>query len=469
VTPELAADPGSFRDPDSRVFLRGDEVLRALSKSGLADWEALSRTGFFERAQAEGRVVPTQRVPGPEVAEVFGDSAVAALRHERIPVISYPYEWPFSMLRDAARLQLELLRSALAEDMILKDASPYNVQFRGAKPVFIDVGSFERLPQGEPWAGYRQFCCLFLFPLMLQAYAGLEFQPWLRGSLEGIAPVDARAVLRGRHTLRRGVLTHVALHARLEQREGDRDTRSEVRRAGFRKEMIEANAKGLERLVTRLDWGSSETAWSGYGERAHYDEAELEQKDQFVRDACAGVGTGLAFDLGANDGRYSRIASEHCDYVVAVDGDQMSIDALYRRLREEGKEDILPLVMNLADASPARGWRGRERSRLEERGRPDLVLCLALVHHLSIAANVPLAEIVDWLASLGGVLVIEFADREDEMVQRLLARKPEDAHPDYHADSFERALTERFDISRREELASGRRTLYEAHPRVAAR
>jgi SAM-dependent methyltransferase len=462
LEPQAAAEPGSFRDPDSRVFRDGDTILRALSERGLADWELLAATRFFAEAQKDGTIVDTEKLE--EAPARHGVPAgVAMLRHERMPFISYPYEWTFSMLRAAALLQLGLLRAALAEGMIPKDASPYNVQWRGTHPVFIDVGSFERLPDGEPWAGYRQFCCLFLYPLMLQAYAGLPFQPWLRGSLEGIAPGEARAILRGRRTFRRGVMTHVALHARLERRESDRDTRSEVKRAGFRKELIDANAARLEKLVRRLDWGTPETAWSDYGERSHYEREELERKDRFVREACAGADWDLAWDLGCNDGRYSRIAAEHSRYVVAVDGDHATAEALYRQLREEGSTTILPLVIDLADPSPARGWRGLERTRLEDRGKPDLVLCLALIHHLSIAANVPLAEVVAWLASLEAVVVVEFAHRDDEMVKRLLARKRDDAHPDYTAESFERVLAESFEIVRREELGS--RTLFEARPR----
>ena len=464
MPPDLSAEPGSFRDPDSRVYRDGDLILRALSERGLSDWEHLAGTEFFARAQDVGTIVRTQALDN-RTTPGQGFQSAGTLRHERVPFVSYPYEWPFSMLRDAALLQLELMRDALAEDTILKDSSPFNVQWHGSRPVFIDIGSFEPLGEGEPWAGYRQFCCLFLYPLMLQAYAGLPFQPWLRGSLEGIEPGEARAVLRGRHTLRAGVLAHVALHARLEQREGDRDTRSEVRKAGFRKELIEANVARLSKLVGKLDWGTSKTAWSDYSDRAHYDAEELERKDRFVRETCASVGPSLTWDLGCNDGRYSRIAAEHSSYVVAVDGDHATVQALYRDLREAGDERILPLVMDLADQSPARGWRGLERARLEERGAPDLVLCLALVHHLSIAANVPLSEVVDWLASLGGVLVIEFAGRDDPMVQRLLARKKDDAHPDYTAESFERELLKRFEIARREPLASGLRTLYEARPR----
>ena len=464
MPPEPSADPGSFRDPDSRVFRDRDQVLRALSDRGLEDWEQLARTEFFSRLQDQGKVVRTERLEDFPAIPLDGATAAAVLRHERVPFVSYPYEWPFSMLRDAALLELELLRVALAEGMVLKDASPYNVQWCGSRPVFVDVGSFERLGEREPWAGYRQFCTLFLYPLMLQAYAGLPFQPWLRGSLEGIEPAQARAILGGRRLLRRGVLTHVALHARLERREADRDTRAELRRAGFRKEMIEANAAGLERLVRRLDWGASKTAWSGYAERAHYEPDELDRKDRFVRETCASRSFGLAWDLGCNDGRYSRIAAEQGAFVVAVDGDHASIEALFRDLRAAGEERILPLVIDLADPSPARGWRGRERSPLDRRGQPELVLCLALVHHLSIAANVPLAEVVGWLASLGGVLVVEFADRDDPMVQRLLARKRDGAHPDYRVDLFERALAEHFEIDRREPLGAGRRTLYEARP-----
>jgi SAM-dependent methyltransferase len=300
---------------------------------------------------------------------------------------------------------------------------------------------------------------------MLCANEGIDYHPLLRGSLDGIAPAQAAAMLGG---MRGGVLKHVKLHAKLERRYDDssqKQVKRELKDAGFSSELIKANVKGLTKLVGGLRWEPKGSEWSEYGETCTYTDEESREKVEFVRAAAAAKRRALTWDLGANDGRYARIAAEHCDYVVAVDGDHASVDALYRRLRDERDGRILPLVMNLADPSPSRGWRGRERSRLEARGQPDLVLCLALVHHLSIAANVPLSEVVDWLASLGGVLVVEFADRDDEMVQRLLARKRDEAHPDYGLESFVRALSERFEIARREELAPGRRTLFEAHPR----
>jgi hypothetical protein len=388
------------------------------------------------------------------------------LRHERLPFVSYPYEWTFSMLKDAALLQLRVTRDALASEIALKDATPYNVQWQGARPVFIDVGSFARAREGEPWLGYRQFCMLFLYPLLLEAYKGIPFQPWLRGSLEGIHPAEARSLLRGRDSLRSGVLRHVALHAKLERNHADgaKDVRRELREAGFDKRLIEANLKGLEKLVTSLDPPAGPTEWSEYGATCSYSDEDTRAKEDFVRAAVLRRPRSLVWDLGANDGRYSRIAAEGSAYTIALDADRGVIDRLYRALREEGSNTILPLVGDVADPSPGLGWRGRERLTLVERGRLDLVLALALVHHLVIGRTIPIRAVVDWFADLGSELVVEFPDRDDVMVQRLLARKREGSHPDYTRRDFEGVLKSRFDILESVELPSGTRALYFASP-----
>ena len=398
----------------------------------------------------------------------YAENAVALLRHERIPFVSYPYEWSFGMLKDAALLQLELLLAALDEDLILKDASPYNVQWRGSQPVFIDVGSFEQLREGEPWAGYRQFCMLVLYPLMLEAYKGVPFQPWLRGSIDGITPSDFRGVVGARDVFRRGVFTHVVLHARLERRHGDRrrDVKSELRAAGFRKELVRANVRGLAKLVRRLEARPRATVWTEYSTTTTYSETDAERKAAFVRDAVRSRRPSRVWDLGCNDGTFSRIAAETADYVVAVDADDGTVEQLYRALRQEEETKILPLRMNVADPSPRLGWRGRERKALPDRGRPDLTLCLALLHHVAISSNVPIREFLDWLRSLETSLVIEFPTPDDPMVQRLLAAKRPGTHGDYEQESFERALAEAFDVERSETLSSGTRVLYFAHPRV---
>jgi hypothetical protein len=465
-TQPATLEPGSFRDPDSRVFYAGDAVYRALSADGLDDYRALQQAGLLE----DPRIVATELVgDAPELGVPLVKETTGVLRHERIPFVSYPYEWTFSMLKDAALLQLDLLLAALEHDLVLKDSTPYNVQFRGARAVFVDVGSFERLRPGEPWAGYRQFCMLYLYPLLLQALKGVRFQPWLRGSLEGITATEMRGLMSVRDRFRRGVPTHVFLHARLERRYADRggEVRDDLRRAGFRKALIVANARKLRRLVERLRWDPPAGVWTAYGERNSYSDADVARKEDFVREATRACAPGLVWDIGANNGRYSRLAAEHAHTVVAIDADQGPLELLYRELRDEGDERILPLTIDLADPSPGLGWRGLERGALGDRGRPDLVLALALVHHLTIAANVPVREVVGWLAGLGSALVVEFPTREDPMVQRLLAPKREGLHPDYELGHFERCLAEAFTIDRSERLGSGTRVLFLARPKRA--
>jgi SAM-dependent methyltransferase len=392
---------------------------------------------------------------------------VAALSHERLPFISYPYEWPFSMLKDAALLQLRLTFAALAEDLTLKDASPYNVQWRGSQPVFIDIGSIERARAGEPWTAYRQFCMLYLYPLLLEAHRGVAFQPWLRGSFDGISPLEFRRLFARRDSLRSGMLRHVFLHASMERRHADRgaNVRRELEAAGFDKRLVESNVTQMTRLVNKLRPRAHESAWQDYGRTCGYSDSETLAKEDFVRRAAGGRHRSLVWDLGCNDGRYSRIASERSELTIAVDSDRAVVDALYQSLRGEDNRSILPLVLDLADPSPAIGWRNRERMTFLERGRPDLALCLALVHHLSIGRNIPLRELVDWLRSLDCEVVVEFPARADPMVQRLLGAKRADAHPDYDVETFDSLLRERFEVVDLVELPSETRTLYFARPR----
>jgi hypothetical protein len=466
----LVLEPGSFRDWDSRVFVARDVVVRALTEAGVADWEALAASALFGELTARGDLVATDSAGAEIVADLQrldpNGGWVGALVHERIPFVSYPYEWPFSMLKDAALLQLRLLSAALGEGLMLKDATPYNVQWRGAQPVFVDVGSFERAREGEPWAGYRQFCMLFLYPLMLESYRSVPFQPWLRGSIDGIAPGEFRDLLTRRDTFRKGVLRHVVLHAGLEARYASRggEVRSDLSEAGFDRRLVEANVSSMTKLVSRLEPQRSATAWTDYRATCSYDERETEHKDEFVRRVVGSGRRGLVWDLGSNDGRYSRIAAEGADYVVAIDSDRNVVDALYTALRADESKTILPLVVDLTNPSPSLGWGNAERKTLAERGRPDLVLALALVHHLSISGNVPLREVVRWLRDLECEVVVEFPDRQDQMVQRLLGAKRVDAHPDYSRDTFETLLGSAFRIADSLELPSGRRTLYRALP-----
>lgn len=453
-------ESGSFRDRTSRVFYHNGAVYRALTQHALQDWEALSSTQFFQRLSADGKVIASERAEGvlPPVQET---QWAAVLKHQLVPFISYPYEWSFSMLKDAALLQLELLLAALDEGMTLKDATPFNFQWLGTRPVFIDTPSFERLTPGEPWAGYRQFCQLFLYPLFLQAYKDLPFQPWLRGALDGIRPEDCNRLMSLRDRFRPGVLTHVYLQAKAQARYAatDRDIKKELHHAGFQATLIKANAQRLHKLVQKLSWKHTASEWSEYTAHNSYAGDDKRQKEEFVRQVVLSHPWRLVWDLGCNIGAFSRIAAENARVVVAMDADQLVIERFYQSLKAQEQTIILPLVNNIADPSPNLGWRGLERKTLTERGKPDLTLCLALIHHIVITANVPLKEFIDWLASVTQELVIEFVTRDDPMVRTLLRNK-RDTYTDYQQDYFERCLGETFAVIRREPLASGSRILY---------
>lgn len=462
--PEI--DPGSFRDRDGRVFLRNGKVYRALSAAALADWRALSATRFFPDAVDSRRVIATRdsSVAASEFRKVEGEWA-AVLEHERVPFISYPYEWTFGMLRDAALLQLDLLLQALEEDLILKDASAYNVQWFGSQPTLIDIPSFQRWKVGEPWVGYQQFCQLFLYPLMVTGYRRVPFQPWLRGAIDGITPESCNRLLSGRDRLRRGVFTHVFLQHKLLAATGssDKPLRQELKSTNLGKSIITHNAIGLKKLITGLRWTTKDSEWSGYADAHSYSDEGVAAKRKFVFDAAASARWPLAWDLGCNTGEYSRLVAEHADYLVAMDGDVLAVENLYQQLSGERDTTILPLFVNLADPSPNLGWRGKERRSLPVRGKPDLTLCLALIHHLTITANVPVDDFVSWLAELDSHVIIEFVTREDAMVQRLLQTK-EDIFDDYNLQSFEASIGRRFEIIDQLRLPGETRVLYFLRP-----
>ncbi|WP_433653688.1 class I SAM-dependent methyltransferase [Micromonospora zamorensis] len=464
---EVRPEPASFRDPANRVFHVGDEVLRGLDTRAAEHWRALTGSRFFPALVAAGKVCATEDAPSTLVPAATGAPWATVLRHERIPFVSHPYEWSFSMLRDAALLHVEVLRAALGEGFTTKDGSAYNLQWHGTEPVFIDIGSFEPVRDGEPWAGYRQFCQTMLYPLMLTAHLGVDFQPWLRARVDGIEADELRPLFGGARRLRPGVLTHLHLHGAMQQRNAaasTSDVRDQLRAAGFSRDLLLATVRGIEKLVRKLDHRPAGTHWSDYQRTCGYSARDRVAKEQFVAaSVAAGARPRLVLDLGANDGRYSRLAAGHADYVVAVEQDPAVVDELYRKLRSEGQRRILPLVLDLADPSPGGGWRGVERAGFAERASADVVLALAVVHHLAIGRNVPLPEIVDWLAGLtapGGAVVVEFVHPDDPMASRLLANKPTGLFPDYRRDTFETLLAARGRITERLELPSGTRTLY---------
>ena len=451
----------------SRVFVDDDGVWRGLSTEALADYERLAASTFFRDAMARGDIVGTERVDG----ESLPGEWAAVLRHDRIDVLSYPYEWPFEMLRDAALLQLSLTRAALTEKLITKDASPYNVQFVGTQAGLHRY----RLVR----AVARRRAVARLSPV-LRVVPEPSARPGVaRRAVPAVAPRQhprdlpdiAAELLRGEGRFTKGVFTHVKLHARAERKYADadreRDVKSELQQAGFGPGLIDAQLKNLEKAITGLKWGKQDSTWSDYSDRSHYDDQDLRAKERFVAAAVEARPPGRVLDLGANDGHFSRLALQAgAASVVAVDSDDLVVDRLYRDLRREGERRVLPLVLDLSDPSPGLGWRSRERLPFVERVRPDLVLCLAVVHHLALTNTVPLDEIVAFLAEFGAPLVVEFPHDDDVMASRLLARKRAGVFDAYNRANWERALQSRFTVLTSETLPGGTRTLY--HCEVSA-
>lgn len=467
----IQPEPGSYQDRDSRVFYQGDRVCRVLGKEAYTHWMSLSACPFYQTLIADDKLVFSRGIHDVELPDLLVNRPEAAiLEHERVPFISYPYEWCFGMLKDAALLQLEILLCALDENMILKDATPYNIQWVGTNPVFIDVLSFEPLQAGSPWLGYNQFCQLFLYPLLIQSYKNLLFHPWLRGNLQGISLEDACRMFSIRNYLRPGVIQQAVLpfvlQASFSSKPGEPDAnllqpyQSLEETAPHIRKMV----RNLHKLIANLSWKPHSGAWKDYIQSHTYDHQAWQQKTEFVDRIVHEQSWGTVWDLGCNTGHFSRIAARNANLVLALDSDPASIEVLYQDLKETNDNRILPLVFNLADPSPSLGWLCSERKSITERGKPDLILCLALVHHLVIRNNIPMDSLIAWLSRLRGALIIEFVSKTDPMAQQLLKHK-QDQYADHDQHYFEHCLEARFVIRETLALHSGTRILYFCIPR----
>ena len=473
----LSADGGSFKDPAGRVYRASDgagggRIVRGLNDASAATMERLLAEPFFQRMIAEGGVVKTTFLPREDAAvgSLAEQGWSAAVEHEAVDFVTYPYEWPFSMLKDAALLQLRLLETSVRNGWILKDATPFNIQWQHGRPVFIDVPSFVPWEDGEYWQGYRQFCSTFLTPLMLTAHLGIPFQPLLRSQLEGIPPEEAARYFYGLRRFKRGVLSHIWFPAKAERRARSKAHTGQPAKPHRRQPetMLLALLDSLQRLVDGLSYKPSSSDWAHYSETHSYDAEEFERKKRFVERHTSERRPGLTWDLGANTGDFSRIAARHSETVVAVDSDQDAVEMLYAEVRGAGPRNVIPLVMDLSNLSPGQGWAGRERAAFDKRRGPDLALCLALVHHVRVSANIPLSLFVEWLRSLDAAVIIEFVGRDDEMFLKLIENKREE-YADYTMENFETEVGRHFSIGDRLVLKGGKREMFLLEPASRSR
>lgn len=456
-----SVEAGSFRDPSGYVFEVDGEILRSVTARAADDYDFVTGSRVRDDLVARGWLLGGEEVDPARLEGITGGNVHRVLRHPRLPFISYPYEWPFPLLKAAALLHLDVQLAALERDVALSDASAYNVQFRGVKPVFIDTLSFRRYQDGEYWSGHRQFCEQFLNPLLLRSELGIPHNAWFRGSLEGISTADLANLLPWRSRLSLNVLTHVVLAARLERsaiRKGADFSRVKSRRlpkASYRNMLLQ-----LRHWVSTLQpHDTGPTVWGDYQETHSYDSTEEAAKRRFVAEFCEANRPETLWDIGCNTGEYSEVAlSAGAGRVIGFDFDQRALERAYARAAHKSL-DLLPLFQDGANPSPDQGWAAVERKGLSRRAKADALLALAFEHHLAIGRNVPLAGVVEWLVGLAPRGVVEFVQKQDPTVQIMLALR-EDIFDEYSIENFEQALRDRARIIRSEVVSGAGRTLF---------
>jgi 2-polyprenyl-3-methyl-5-hydroxy-6-metoxy-1,4-benzoquinol methylase len=456
---ELETVRRSFRDPAGSVTVSAGRVLRNVNGSGLEDLAAFRESATVRRFTGEGKIVRTTQV------EAFPDSTI--LEHERIPFPSYPYEWAPEMLRVAGLLTLDLAEGLLTEGMGLKDATPFNILWRGPNPVFVDVLSFERRnPADATWLPLAQFDRTFLLPLMANTLFSAPLSRIFLSSREGLEPEEVYRWAGSSMRWNIGFLTEVALPVWLGAKNKDNE--------GIYRRKLQQNPEKaryiLEALFRRkraqlLRWKpptTRATAWTGYTTSStHYSDAASVAKNGFVEEALREFRPKRVLDIGCNTGHFSAIAARSGASVVALDSDPAVVNLTWERAHSGGL-DILPLVVNLAHPTPGTGWRNQECPSFLERasGTFDCVMMLAVVHHLLVTERVPLAEIAGLAVQLTtDLLILEFVAPEDLMFERI-TRGRGDLHRQDSAEAFERACARIFEIVRKAALPGSHRTMY---------
>ncbi len=450
--------PGSFRDPSGYLFEHAGKIHRRVDSIYRDHYDLMMESGFYESAVGDGLLIAHEELD-PSSVPGHAD-AYRVLLPQQLPFVSYPYEWSFSQYQDAALLTLSLQEKALGFGLSLKDASAFNVQFLNGRPVFIDTLSFEAYPEGRPWVAYRQFCTHFLAPLALMAYLHPFLGKLMRISVDGVDLELASKLLPWRTKLRLGLLFHIHLHARSQRVHGNKSESVEVAKTRkVSKTGLVGIIDSLARSVRKLRWKPEGTEWGEYYDDTNYSDSAEEHKAQLVEQFVAEIQPEALWDLGANTGRFSRIASNRKIFTVAADIDPSAVEKSYLQMRSQKEACIHPLVMDLTNPSPGVGWGGDERMSLSDRGPADTAMALALIHHLAISNNVPLDRVARFFSSLCQTLIIEFVPKSDSQVQRLLSSR-QDIFPDYTVEGFEAAFETCFEIRRREPIRDCDRILY---------
>lgn len=449
--------PASFRDKDGRMFTYNQTLYRGLSESYRVHYERLKDSGLLAKWQKAGDLVKHEEIAASEVENA---PFSIILRPALIPFISYPYEWSFSQYKDAALLTLQLQMQALEKGMVLKDASAYNVQFLDGKPVFIDIASFEIYETGSPWQAYGQFCRHFLAPLLLMAKCDIDTHKFMQSFIDGIPLHLASKLLPKSTWFSPFILMHIHLHSKSQKRYENAAKGQQANQVKMPLNNLKGMIDSMIQFIKKLSW-QPEGVWKNYYEQEqnNYQDAAFLAKKTIINAWIDMLQPQSVWDLGGNTGIFSRIASQKGLFTLCFDIDPAAVELNYQQIKKDKEKHLLPLVMDLTQPSPAIGWANEERQSLAERGKPELVMALALIHHLSISNNLPFTHTAKWFAELSPYLLIEFVPKSDSQVQKLLATR-KDIFDDYNQEIFENIYSQYFSLKHKKAIPNSERTLY---------
>jgi ribosomal protein L11 methylase PrmA len=448
---------GSFRDPSGFLFFDDGKIFRQVNKYYEKNYELLVNSGLYENLVRNGLLVEHKEIEAREFSGLSSDDQRhKIIQPEYLSFISYPYEWCFSELKDAALTTLQIQKTALEYGMSLKDASAYNIQFKNGKPLLIDTLSFEKYEGGKPWVAYKQFCQHFFSPLALMKYRDLRMNQLLKSFIDGI-PLDLASKLLPKRThFKFSLLTHIHLHSKSQEKYSDKAVEIKSKISKF--QML-ALIDNLESFIRNLGLDKTKTEWGDYYNDTNYSEEALLDKEKIISNFIDKTVPKKVWDMGANTGIFSRIAAKKGIHTISFDIDPMAVEKNYLAMKRADEKNILPLILDATNPSPAIGWENEERDSLMERGPVDLVMALALIHHLAISNNTPLIKIANFFAKISHNLIIEFVPKADSNTQRLLKTR-EDIFPNYDEKHFEEDFSNFFDIIEKQQIEGSTRTLY---------
>jgi hypothetical protein len=444
--------PASFRDPAGFIFEREGKFYRQVNQLYAAHYEMLKKSGLYELLVKEKKLLPHTEVEN----NFLGDANwYATLFPQQLNLITYPYEWCFSQWKDAALLTLDMVKASIEHGMILKDATPFNIQFVNGAPVFIDTLSFEKYDASKPWVAYRQFVECFIAPLLLAKYNAAEMLAIFQVYPDGIPLRVVSKLLPLKSMLRPNVFLHIVLPRLLPAGKAG----PSKKQASFTQQKLSGIISNLHSFVSALRLPGSVTQWNNYYEATilsnEYAAAKMAITESWLKE----LPVQTVFDMGTNTGLFALAAAAAGKYCIAVDADTACIDKLYNVCRQKNIPNLMPLCIDITHPSPAIGWNNAERSAFAERVKTDLTMALALIHHLAIGKNIRFEQMAETFSRFSPYLIVEFVPKNDPKVQLLLQER-EDIFTRYSETFFLEAFGEKFAIIKQAMVPGTERKLF---------